>query len=111
MNRLARWQLLERFWEPVRRQLFLAKQLRTERDYWKERAEAAEQALPSHSSYLGSRLGPPYLALARPATIDKGIGPPPFKRRAERLQHGVEVQPPPTEGPPMDAPSERRTEW
>lgn len=72
MTWLTRWHLLERFWEPVRRQLFLARQLRTERDYWKRRAEAAEQALPSHSSYLGSRLGPPYLALARPGHHRQG---------------------------------------
>ncbi len=59
MNWITRWHLLERFWEPVRRQLFRARQLRRERDYWKEdarrenanvaywrgRAESAEQVL------------------------------------------------------------------
>ena len=61
MRWLTRWHLLERFWEPVRRQMFRARQLRRERDYWKEnarrfaqnahywreRAEAAESAFPS----------------------------------------------------------------
>lgn len=72
MNRLTRWHLLERFWEPVRRQLFLARQLRAERDFWKwcagmhelvaddwkKRAEACEEA---HSSQRRLQSVPPEL--------------------------------------------------
>lgn len=43
MKRLRGLHLLERFWEPVRRQVFLARQLRIERDYWQAAAEKAER--------------------------------------------------------------------
>ncbi len=59
MNLITRWHLLERFWEPIRRWVFRAKQLNIEREYWKadaqryaqnasywrERAETAEREL------------------------------------------------------------------
>lgn len=45
MNWLTRWRLSERFWEPVRRRLHRMAQLRTERDYCKERLEEAERSV------------------------------------------------------------------
>ncbi len=43
MNWLTRWHLLERFWEPCRRWLFRARQLRIERDYLREDARRYAQ--------------------------------------------------------------------
>lgn len=59
MNWLTRWHLLERFWEPVRRQLFLARQLRTERDYFQDRLAVTEQVAEhwkKHAEEAGLRL-------------------------------------------------------